>query len=76
MLSAGEFYDILRDAVGTEYTGWKGGQFEMSETTPVWVANRGTSTGFRDYDTLHFQGVVGVREYETAIAVTTDKVKH
>lgn len=26
-----------------EFTGWKGGEFTMDESTPVWVANAGNS---------------------------------
>ena len=37
-------------AVTEEFTGWKGGEFEMDESTPVWVANPGDSgnTGIID----------------------------
>ena len=38
--------DLLRElksAIGKEFTGWKGGEFEMTEQTPVWVANCGDS---------------------------------
>lgn len=33
-----------------EFTGWKGGEFTMDESTPVWVANAGNSgnTGIID----------------------------
>jgi len=30
-----------REAKGSTYTGWKGGEFEMGEHTPVWIAERG-----------------------------------
>lgn len=40
----------LKGAIGKTYTGWKGGDFEMDENTPVWVANNGDSgnTGIID----------------------------
>ena len=38
-----ELLDDLRSAVGKQFTGWKGGEFTMSETTPIWVANPGNS---------------------------------
>jgi hypothetical protein len=35
-----------KSAVGTEYQGWKGGEFKMSKITPLFVAHEG-STGLR-----------------------------
>lgn len=32
-----------QEAVGKEYTGYKGGEFTMSRSTPLWVANYGKS---------------------------------
>jgi hypothetical protein len=36
-----EFLSMLKNAVGKEYTGYKGGEFIMTENTPVWVSNYG-----------------------------------
>lgn len=33
----------LKSAVGKTFTGYKGGDFKMGRTTPVWVANYGDS---------------------------------
>lgn len=33
--------EVLRDAVGSTFTGWKGGDYTMTERTPVWVDNPG-----------------------------------
>lgn len=38
-----EFYNMLKEAVGKTFTGYKGGEFTMSRQTPVWVANYGNS---------------------------------
>lgn len=38
-----KFRKLLEDAVGKEFTGYKGGQFLMDLDTPVWVANYGNS---------------------------------
>ncbi len=35
-----------RDAMGREFTGYKGGEYVMGESTPVWLADYG-STGDR-----------------------------
>jgi hypothetical protein len=37
---ADKFLEVLKDAVGKTFTGYKGGEFFMSRHTPVWVANR------------------------------------
>lgn len=34
-----EILEDCRDAVGKIFTGWKGGEYRMDETTKVWVAN-------------------------------------
>lgn len=38
-----EFLKWLKEAVGKTYTGYKGGDFTMGKTTPLWVANYGNS---------------------------------
>ncbi len=38
-----DFIKMLKDAVGKEFTGYKGGEFTMTRHTPVWVANYGNS---------------------------------
>ncbi len=37
------FIELLKDAEGKTFTGYKGGDFTMSRHTPVWVANYGNS---------------------------------
>lgn len=37
------FLKELKDAVGKTFEGWKGGDFVMTETTPIWVANPGNT---------------------------------
>lgn len=36
---------ICKSAMGKTFEGWKGGSFEMDETTPVWIAERGSYGG-------------------------------
>lgn len=38
-----EFLSLAKSVLGKTYTGWKGGDFVMGKTTPVWVANPGNS---------------------------------
>lgn len=42
----GDLLTILREAVGKTFTGYKGGEYRMTESTPVWLANYG-ETGTR-----------------------------
>jgi hypothetical protein len=42
-IKAKDLLKHLKSAIGKEFTGWKGGEFKMSEQTPVWVANCGDS---------------------------------
>lgn len=57
----------LRDAIGATFSGYKGGEFRMGKTTPVWVANYGECDGFIG----HTQAVVGVSENEQAVLIET-----
>lgn len=36
-----ELIKHLKHAIGSSYTGWKGGDFLMGNSTPLWVANDG-----------------------------------
>lgn len=42
-LTVTEFLQLLKDAIGKTFTGYKGGDFTMSRQTPVWVANYGNA---------------------------------
>lgn len=44
-LSAGDLLAKLRASDGATFKGYKGGEFRMDRTTPVWVANHGKSHG-------------------------------
>lgn len=35
------FYELIKSAINQHYTGYKGGDFMMTQHTPVWVANNG-----------------------------------
>lgn len=36
--SAADLLDECRETIGGEFTGWKGGEYIMSENTPIWLA--------------------------------------
>jgi hypothetical protein len=44
-LCVGQFVRFLKTCLNHTYDGWKGGEYSMFETTPVWVSDRGESSG-------------------------------
>ena len=40
-----DFIAVLRNAIGIEYPGYRGGEYRMTRNTPVWVGNYGEATG-------------------------------
>jgi hypothetical protein len=56
---------ILRDAVGNEFYGWKGGTYTMDKYTPVWAANAGECTEI---------GIVGVQDARWQVYLITGLV--
>lgn len=44
-LCVAPFVRFLKTCLGHTYTGWKGGEYTMGETTPVWVSDQGESSG-------------------------------
>lgn len=66
-LTASQFLEVLRKAVGKEFTGYKGGEYIMSHQTPVWVANYGNSGNTAVLDVIDddYQVVIvtGYREF-------------
>ena len=43
VMSAKSFLNMLKDSIGAVFTGWKGGDFYMSEDTPLWVGISGNT---------------------------------
>lgn len=62
-----DFKKILKDALGKEFTGWKGGDFTMTESTPLWVANDGNSGN---------TGVVGILDEGYKVVILTQYCEH
>jgi hypothetical protein len=63
-LSTKHLLILLRNAIGSIFYGYKGGEFKMGKTTPVWVANYGHSEGFREENGIYTQAVVDVSQNE------------
>lgn len=62
-LSVEKFLSMLKEAIGKTYTGYKGGEFVMGKSTPLWVANYGNSGN---------TGVVGIKDDEYEVILLTD----
>lgn len=66
-LTITEFYNMAKETIGKEFTGWKGGEFTMSKHTPIWIANPGNSGSTALIDVVDDGYIVllitGLREY-------------
>ncbi len=62
-----DFYNMLKETVGKEFTGYKGGEYIMSRQTPIWVANYSHSGNTAVIDVVDNDYVVviitGYREF-------------
>lgn len=47
-----EVIDMLENAIGKDFEGYKGGSYTMSVASPVWVANYGEASGVAVVDVL------------------------
>jgi hypothetical protein len=52
---------ILKMAIGKTMPGYKGGNFLIGKTTPVWVASYGESEGYKTDEDYNFQAIVDVK---------------
>jgi hypothetical protein len=57
----------LRSAIGKTYEGYKGGDFVMGKTTPLWVANCGDSNS---------TAVIGIRDFEWIVVIDTKYIEY
>lgn len=42
-LTVSEFLNLCKETIGKTFTGYKGGEYTMGKSTPVWVANNGNA---------------------------------
>lgn len=54
--------EVLRDANGKTFCGWKGGDYTMHDGTPVWVANSGECDS---------TGIIGVLDKDYMVILET-----
>ena len=44
-MTVGVLLEMCKNALGNTFTGYKGGDYVMSEDTPLWASNRSDATG-------------------------------
>lgn len=69
-----QFLEMARSIVGNIMVGYKGGDYLMGKTTPVWVANYGTSSGYNldDEAGKYNQGIVDIKEESDRVSIITE----
>lgn len=74
-----QWIEVLKDAIGKTFVGYKGGDFLMSKNTPVWLAEHGSSSfkiddepidekEYSNYKSVYF---VDVEEKEDKVYLVT-----
>lgn len=71
-----DLLDMLKLISGKSFTGYKGGNFEMGKTTPVWVANYGTSNGYKSNDDCWTQAIVDIQENDINVIIVTELIEY
>ena len=61
-MKVSELLRQARAAVGGTFEGYKGGDYQMDESTPVWAD---------DYGDCAYNGIVGVRQEPTRVVIVT-----
>lgn len=61
IVSVSDLYASLKHVCNKELTGYKGGEFIMGPTTPMWCANEGSSYGGAIIDIQRCDGLVELR---------------
>lgn len=70
------FLNLLRNTIGRTLIGYKGGNFMMGKTTPVWVANYGESQGFKSDGKIHSQAVTNIFKEKGYIVIRTKAIEY
>jgi len=60
--SVKETIKLLEEAIGKEFTGYKGGTFRMNDYTMIWCSEYGTASG---------NAIIGIEEKEDKVIVLT-----
>lgn len=68
------FIWMLKQAIDRAYQGYKGGDFLMSEDTPIWVAGYGVCRGFKTNEDHDCQAVVNVSVADQEVIIHTEVI--
>jgi hypothetical protein len=68
----------LKDSVGKTFEGYKGGDFTMGRTTPVWVANYGESavSKYKEDKRWVTVGIIGITEKDDKVIIDTKEMEY
>lgn len=70
--TAKDMLELCERCLGKSFTGYKGGDFIMGKSTPVWVSQYGTSAGFPYEDDDQYETkVVGITELDEVVVIET-----
>lgn len=70
------FLKELKKTIGKTFTGYKGGDFLMGKTTPIWVANYGEGSGFKKKKDKNDQAVIDIKELKTKVVIITEAMDY
>lgn len=76
ILSVKKFLKILKNTVSKTFVGYKGGNFLMGRTTPVWVANYGESQGFKEDGNKYCQAVIDIFKSKDKVIIKTKAIDY
>lgn len=69
--TASDLLEKLKLINGKYVVGYKGGDFTMGKTTPVWVASYGSSAGYMTSKDGGYMAVVDIKEDKTKVVIVT-----
>ena len=63
--NVGELFNEIESAIGATFTGYKGGNYPMTRSSPLWVSGYGNCTGL---------GIVGVDASSDPVKILVEKI--
>lgn len=67
-----DFLADCKDAVGSTFQGYKGGDFQMGKSTSLWISNYGdTDFGHDDYE-RGYRAPISILETDDLVVIQTD----
>ena len=70
--------DLLKKAIETKgrtFSGYKGGDYIMGKSTPIWVAQYGDSSGFKTTEEIYTQAVIDITETDNNVVIVTKNIE-